>query len=247
MGSPTTKAVSPPEGTASDPTDIPKALAGQIQPIQSPPPSSTPVEMSKFGEQAPGEPGVTSSPPRVTSPETVRTTREGQGYDAHHPVSISNQESQVPTAVLNSSASSPPSPTSFPQNLLSREKTAPAIGPSSDKPTPVPKESDITGPILMITLLLTNGARHPYKIDEKYLKKRSVNVEGNNPINMSTYTLKELIWREWREGKSSLDSDRMIGRILIFGVRMGSSTFESKFYTIDILWKTVGRQNAVAW
>lgn len=99
----------------------------------------------------------------------------------------------------------------------------------------------------MITLLLTNGARHPYKIDEKYLKKRSVNVEGNNPINMSTYTLKELIWREWREGKSSLNSDRMIGLILIIGVRMGSSTFESKFYSIDILWKTAGRQNAVAW
>ena len=52
----------------------------------------------------------------------------------------------------------------------------------------------------MITLLLTNGARHPYKIDDKYLKKRNVSVEGDNPINLSIYDLKNLIWREWREG-----------------------------------------------
>lgn len=200
MASPIVKAISPAEGTASDPTDIPKALAGQIQPIQSPPPSSTPVEMSKFGEQAPGETGAISSPP----PETLETTRESQGYDANLPASTSHPESQVPSAIATNS-SLPASPTFPPPNPLTREKTAPAIGPSSDKPTLVPKESDITGPILMITLLLTNGARHPYKIDEKYLKKRSVNVEGNNPINMSTYTLKELIWREWREGKRNPD------------------------------------------
>lgn len=201
MASPTTKSVSPAAGTASDLTDIPKALAGQIQPIQSPPPSSTPVEMSKFGEQAPGETGVISS-----SPENFRTTREGQEYDANNSASTSNPELQIPSAGADTTPSLPASPTLSPPNPLTREKTAPAIGPSSDKPTHVPKESDITGPILMITLLLTNGARHPYKIDEKYLKKRSVNVEGNNPINMSTYTLKELIWREWREGKWSPDS-----------------------------------------
>lgn len=56
------------------------------------------------------------------------------------------------------------------------------------------------GPSLMITLLLNTGARHPYKIDEKYLKKRNVSVSGNDPVNMSVYTLKELIWRDWREG-----------------------------------------------
>lgn len=206
MASSSTKAVSLAEGTASDPADIPKALAGQIQPIQSPPPSSTPVEMSKFQEQAAGETGAISSSTPVAFPETLGTTREGQEYDTNHSASASNPESQGLSAVANPSASPPASPTLPPPNPLTREKTAPAIGPSSDKPTLAPKESDITGPILMITLLLTNGARHPYKIDEKYLKKRSVNVEGNNPINMSTYTLKELIWREWREGKRGPDS-----------------------------------------
>ncbi|KAI4116948.1 MAG: hypothetical protein LQ345_002723 [Seirophora villosa] len=84
---------------------------------------------------------------------------------------------------------------------LTREKTGPAIGPPLDKPTQNPLESDLVGSSLLITLLLTSGARHPFKIDEKYLKKRNVNVDGNNPVNMSVYTLKELVWREWREGK----------------------------------------------
>jgi len=57
-----------------------------------------------------------------------------------------------------------------------------------------------TGPQLIITLLLHTGARHPYRIDERYLKKRNVNIADNNPVNMSVYTLKELIWRDWREG-----------------------------------------------
>ena len=59
------------------------------------------------------------------------------------------------------------------------------------------------GPALVITLLLTTGSRHPFTIDGNYLRKRSVNVENFDPFLMSVYTLKELIWREWRPGKSS--------------------------------------------
>lgn len=62
-------------------------------------------------------------------------------------------------------------------------------------------EEDDSGPSLMITLLLTSGSRHPFKIDGKYLRKQSIKVENNDPFNMSVYTLKELIWREWRPGK----------------------------------------------
>ena len=95
---------------------------------------------------------------------------------------------------------------------LTREKTAPAIGPATDKPTPVPKDSEIEGPLLYITLLLSStGARHPYKLDEKYLKKRNVVVEGNNPINLSLYKLKELILRDWREGETVESPSDQIG------------------------------------
>ncbi|EFW99364.1 hypothetical protein CMQ_5785 [Grosmannia clavigera kw1407] len=77
-----------------------------------------------------------------------------------------------------------------------------------------------------ITLLLPTGARHPYRIDEKYLAKRNVDVPGvtesgkKDPFSVSVYKLKELILREWRdewEGKpASPSSIRLIhfGKLL---------------------------------
>ena len=75
-----------------------------------------------------------------------------------------------------------------------------AIGPSLDEPLMAGKDAD-NGPTLMITLLLINGARHPFKLDAKYLNRRNVQVQENNPYNLSVYKLKELILREWREGR----------------------------------------------
>ena len=54
---------------------------------------------------------------------------------------------------------------------------------------------------MLITLLLTSGKRHPYKIDLKYLKKRGVSVDENDPWNLPVVRLKELILRDWREGE----------------------------------------------
>lgn len=64
-------------------------------------------------------------------------------------------------------------------------------------------EGEDTGPSLVITLLLTSGSRHPFKINGKYLRQQSINVENNDPFAMSVYTLKELIWRGWRPGKDA--------------------------------------------
>lgn len=78
-------------------------------------------------------------------------------------------------------------------------KESEAIGPAIDAPSA--RHDPSSGPALMITLLLPTGARHPFKIDERYLRKRNVTVEDMNPLNISVYTMKELIWRDWREGK----------------------------------------------
>lgn len=69
---------------------------------------------------------------------------------------------------------------------------------------PKEEQEEDSGPSLVITLLLTSGSRHPFKIDGKYLRRQSVNIENNDPFAMSVYTLKELIWREWRSGKDVL-------------------------------------------
>jgi hypothetical protein len=79
------------------------------------------------------------------------------------------------------------------------------------------KEDSAVGPELVITLLLTTGARHPFKIDGKYLQGRSVNVENDDPFNMSVYTLKELIWREWRSEWEPRPSSPSYIRLISFG------------------------------
>ena len=225
-------------GPASDVTDVPRAFAAQIQS----PPSSMPVEMSRLRQHAKADNTPTHSSPSTLaiSPGILRSPGDGEGRDASSATPGSEQapDAQDPVA-------SPPPKTlhttpSTSLTPLTHEKTAPAIGPSSDTPILLPKHSDIPGLQLMITLLLTNGARHPYKIDEKYLKKRNVIVEDNNPINLSTYTLKELIWREWREGKR-LDSGKWSVCADTPNCRLGGTAFESELYTSDLLWETTGR------
>jgi hypothetical protein len=78
------------------------------------------------------------------------------------------------------------------------------LAPSHRPRDEAAKEEEDTGPSLVITLLLITGSRHPFKIDGKYLRKRSVNVENYDPFAMSVYTLKELIWREWRQGMRAI-------------------------------------------
>lgn len=104
-----------------------------------------------------------------------------------------------------------------------------AIGPSTDTmPTPVVAQE--AGPVLVITLLLTSGARHPYKIDERYLTKRNVNVPGmtvngrKDPFSISVYTLKELILREWREEWEAQPSSPSSIRLIYFGRLLDDKT-----------------------
>ena len=143
---------------------------------------------------------VTSAPATIKDPiEFSKETKQDGTEPSASPLNDSQGREPLKMDYANisptSDATSPPP--------LTREKTVPAIGPATDKPTPVPKESEIDGPVLFITLLLSStGARHPYKLDEKYLRKRNVVVEGNNPINISLYKLKELILRDWREGNN---------------------------------------------
>jgi len=174
---------------------------------------STPVEMSTLSRQMDG--AVDSTEPATTVqtsiPEQEASTSDHAGpskipsssshqTDGPPSQSIATASHQPQPQALDTTPQDPASATIDRPEPLTRTPTTPAIGPSSDKPTPLLPES--SAQTLFITLLLTNGARHPYKIDEKYLQKRNVTVEGNNPVLMSIYTLKELIWREWRDGRS---------------------------------------------
>ncbi|KAL1902314.1 hypothetical protein Sste5346_001290 [Sporothrix stenoceras] len=74
-----------------------------------------------------------------------------------------------------------------------------------------------------ITLLLPTGNRHPFKIDDRYLTKRGVEVPDltdagtKDPFSISVYKLKELILREWREDWESRPASPSSIRLIHFG------------------------------
>ncbi|KAI4867939.1 hypothetical protein F4820DRAFT_445523 [Hypoxylon rubiginosum] len=74
-----------------------------------------------------------------------------------------------------------------------------------------------------IMLLLTSGARHPFRIDEKYLTKRNVSVTGKtedgrmDPFSITVYTLKELILRDWRKEWDQPPREPSAIRLIHFG------------------------------
>lgn len=150
-------------------------------------PSAQPLEQTAVNQTqlhpATG-PGGESEPAPVTSPNTTTA-----------PQTITDN---APSVVLAQTNTPPSMDTDEPKN------TPETSTEHSDDGSGKEVEED-PGPSLAITLLLTTGSRHPFTIDGKYLRKRSVNVENFDPFLMSVYTLKELIWREWRSGKLDLD------------------------------------------
>lgn len=108
----------------------------------------------------------------------------------------SAQDLEVPATKGKEKEATPPS------NRQERTDSL-SIG-AADAPAAI-TSNPADGPACNITLLLPTGARHPYKIDDKYLSKRNVDVpeiteDGKkDPFSISIYKLKELILREWRD------------------------------------------------
>ncbi|KAF5659230.1 hypothetical protein FHETE_9474 [Fusarium heterosporum] len=108
----------------------------------------------------------------------------------------------------------PPPPTKQDSNL--------GIGPAVDDIREVSGGSS-DGPVCTITLLLTSGSRHPYRIDAKYLSRRNVDIPDQtesglpDPFSISIYTLKELILREWRSDWEAKPASPSSIRLIHFG------------------------------
>ncbi|PSR90633.1 ubiquitin-related domain-containing protein [Coniella lustricola] len=94
---------------------------------------------------------------------------------------------------------------------------------AADEPSPNTAAEPLDGPVCNITLLLPTGARHPYKIDDRYLTKRNVEVPDmtesgkRDPFSISVYKLKELILREWRDEWDGKPASPSSIRLIHFG------------------------------
>ncbi|KAB8297647.1 hypothetical protein EYC80_001455 [Monilinia laxa] len=158
---------------------------------------------------------ASTSQERLTAPQNIND--ESSSTDPAPPPTMSKSEGKAP-ATANSSSSDPPeSPKSRPR------LDSDAIGSNLDTYRLQTPSTVDSGPTLVITLLLTSGAHHPYKIDEKYLTKRGVAIPGvtengkKDPLTISVYTLKELILREWREEWEAKPSSPSGIRLIFFG------------------------------
>lgn len=181
-----------------DTTDSTASLAKSDTVAKAPSPTSPAVLHQPLSEEnaatAPQHP-ATGGEPVAPMTTTTNTTTTG----AAQPVALNQSATAIPA---DTTATSPiaPSPSAESPSMETHEPKA-AAEPSDQSEELGGKEVEQAGPALVITLLLTTGSRHPFTIDAKYLRKQSVNVENDDPFTMSVYTLKELIWREWRSGE----------------------------------------------
>lgn len=98
-----------------------------------------------------------------------------------------------------------------------------AIGPAQEHINSGASAEPGAPPVCNITLLLTSGSRHPYRIDAKYLSRRNVAMPDEtehghpDPCSISIYTLKELILRDWRSDWEAKPASPSSIRLIHFG------------------------------
>ncbi|KAH8795325.1 ubiquitin-related domain-containing protein [Hyaloscypha finlandica] len=204
-------------------------------------------------------PSSTMSESAATANTASENTKPEQESSWTSNAAVSSQSRRDPLSIENTAqtasasvSAAEPSSSSTPAPAIQRLDSV-AIGPSIDV-DPKLVTSD-AGPVLLITLLLTSGARHPYKLDEKYLTKRNVVVpaltEGGrkDPYSISVYTLKELILREWREEWETQPSSPSSIRLIYFGRLLDDKTplKECRFNTesANVVHMTVRPQDIV--
>ncbi|KAB5576575.1 ubiquitin-related domain-containing protein [Coniochaeta sp. 2T2.1] len=188
-------------GDAAEQRDI-----NTVQPTSTEIPSDAQPSSDPIPPQA-----ATSSSEKPASSSTDPTTSQQSSSSPVAAAAVDSDEKGKQPA-----ATTPPAPPTKEQldggdgDSLSIEPSQP-ITPSDN-------------PVCNITLLLPTGARHPYKIDERYLTKRSVDVPDvvtetgkKDPFSISVYTLKELILREWREEWNDKPASPSSIRLIHFG------------------------------
>lgn len=171
-------------------------------------------------------------------PESAATPATGDVAQMEH---VNNQ----PTTTQNKEAEEPSIPTAagannnMPISLQDVMSETDPVSPASQTDGAQPDPDSISqashqsasgsptsteAPVCNITLLLPTGARHPYKIDEKYLSKRGVEIPETvsetrqpDPFSISVYKLKELILREWREEWEGKPASPTSIRLIHFG------------------------------
>ncbi|OBT88312.1 hypothetical protein VE02_03403 [Pseudogymnoascus sp. 03VT05] len=191
--------------TSSVTTDITKNIPTPFGPI---PPMSSMVNREM--EETPAQPPVAVAPQ-----EQAPTTTVGEAQEVM-------QSSEDSTAIDTEEKSKEVVSSSAPLSLDSNtgETAAEEGHPLASTVSP---STDVANPVCNIMLLLTSGARHGYRVDERYLLKRQMTIPGvtetgkKDPYSISVIMLKELILKEWREEWDAKPTSPSSIRLIYFG------------------------------
>ncbi|KAI5861628.1 hypothetical protein GGS23DRAFT_142758 [Durotheca rogersii] len=149
----------------------------------------------------------------TTAPDSHPDVATSQSHDVESsspPIPVPDKDSPIGDDA--SSKARTKAPAAEDDQELTIDPVVPAAGLSGD--------GDLA---VEIMLLLTSGARHPFRIDEKYLTKRNVTVTGKtgdgkmDPFSITVYTLKELILRDWRKEWDQPPREPSAIRLIHFG------------------------------
>ncbi|KAI1413769.1 hypothetical protein F5Y13DRAFT_188739 [Hypoxylon sp. FL1857] len=151
--------------------------------------------------------------PKPANPDADPETSNSQDHDAESaaaPIPVPDKD--PPAGESSTPKARGKAPAAGEDHDLTIDPVEPAANPSENNDLAVD-----------IMLLLTTGARHPFRIDEKYLSKRNVTVTGKtedgkvDPFSITVYTLKELILRDWRKEWDQPPREPSAIRLIYFG------------------------------
>ncbi|KAI0134979.1 hypothetical protein F4814DRAFT_5935 [Daldinia grandis] len=155
---------------------------------------------------------LSEAQPKPANPDANPDAPESQNHDSEStPAPIHVPDKDPPNDESTSLKASGKIPTGGDDHDLTIDPVEPGAGSQDD---------DL---VVDIMLLLTSGARHPFRIDEKYLTKRNVTVTGKtedgklDPFSITVYTLKELILRDWRKEWDQPPREPSAIRLIHFG------------------------------
>lgn len=172
---------------------------------QKPVPPTPVVEESAIAPDTSAQASATGEP----KPLPAHPTREAN---------VGSQQTENDASAPNIQEPQPSTSTSKPSNVETQQSnTEIETAPAEQSTHTAHEEQEDAGPSVTITLLLTTGARHPFRINARYLRKRSIEVPDHDPFKMSVYTLKELILREWRAEWENRPTSPSAIRLIFFG------------------------------
>ncbi|KAK3324776.1 ubiquitin-related domain-containing protein [Cercophora scortea] len=210
----TTSQQPPKDGRLDQPTDA--VPLSEIDRVKAKATTTTSTSDQTEESRGPSIPGPATATPD-SEPPTQSTPAAGNPSQTPE-----TNTSSLPTKgkAKEDGATAPTSPIA--KQALADDDSL-SIEPSSGAIATATATDSSASRVCAITLLLPTGARHPYRIDEKYLSKRNVEIPDvtesgqRDPFSISIYKLKELILREWRDEWDGKPASPSSIRLIHFG------------------------------